>query len=537
MSTTRLRSLFAAKRTVAVACGGIASIGTVVCFCHAAEAQCRPASFVGLGVPPGEVGSEAAGISADGSTIVGNAYASSQYTPPHAFLWTAAGGLEPLDELPGSTGSVAAGASADGSVIVGQCIFSTPSSFSRACRWTGPNAVADLGLPVGWEADAVSADGSTIVGGTSDGSSYTAFRWPATGGFSILDLSASCPSRATGVSADGAVIVGIGGFRWTQETAVECFARAPNSGSTYVEGISGNGLVAVGTATFQTQDALGNPVTRFQSLRWTSTGTVLDLGMAATPYPLAQYAAAANFDGSVVVGSTGLGVFVWTPASGVLDLTTLLRFLGNDLTGWTLTDAKGVSADGSTITGFGTHQLAPGGPTRTEAWVATVPVLLTSQPTSKITSPTCNATFSASATGSGALTYQWEIEMATNIWQHLASDPAPLPCGSGSSVYAMPNDSPNVTIGITPCPGGTGAPQHFHIRCVVSNACGSATSNEATYTVCPADFDCSGSLAVADIFAFLNAWFADDPRADFNGGGLAVQDIFDFLNAWFAGCA
>ncbi len=59
---------------------------------------------------------------------------------------------------------------------------------------------------------------------------------------------------------------------------------------------------------------------------------------------------------------------------------------------------------------------------------------------------------------------------------------------------------------------------------------------QGTTPHCPADFDNSGNLAIADIFAFLNAWFAGDPAADFNGGGLAVQDIFDFLNAWFSGC-
>ena len=54
---------------------------------------------------------------------------------------------------------------------------------------------------------------------------------------------------------------------------------------------------------------------------------------------------------------------------------------------------------------------------------------------------------------------------------------------------------------------------------------------------CAADFNCSGHLEVQDIFDFLVAWFALDPRADFNGqGGVAVQDIFDFLTAWFIGC-
>jgi hypothetical protein len=41
---------------------------------------------------------------------------------------------------------------------------------------------------------------------------------------------------------------------------------------------------------------------------------------------------------------------------------------------------------------------------------------------------------------------------------------------------------------------------------------------------------------VQDIFDYLNAWFANDPRADFNGAGQSVQDIFDYLSAWFAGC-
>ncbi|HVU64816.1 MAG TPA: GC-type dockerin domain-anchored protein [Phycisphaerales bacterium] len=54
---------------------------------------------------------------------------------------------------------------------------------------------------------------------------------------------------------------------------------------------------------------------------------------------------------------------------------------------------------------------------------------------------------------------------------------------------------------------------------------------------CAPDFNQNGTLEVADIFAFLNAWFSGDPRADFNGiNGLEVADIFAFLNAWFAGC-
>jgi hypothetical protein len=51
-----------------------------------------------------------------------------------------------------------------------------------------------------------------------------------------------------------------------------------------------------------------------------------------------------------------------------------------------------------------------------------------------------------------------------------------------------------------------------------------------------ADFNSSGALEEQDVFDFISAWFAGDPRADMDGNGLGEQDIFDFLNAWFAGC-
>lgn len=55
--------------------------------------------------------------------------------------------------------------------------------------------------------------------------------------------------------------------------------------------------------------------------------------------------------------------------------------------------------------------------------------------------------------------------------------------------------------------------------------------------LCDADMDNSGTLAVADIFSFISAWFAGDPRSDFDHSGTTeVSDVFTFLAAWFAGC-
>lgn len=54
---------------------------------------------------------------------------------------------------------------------------------------------------------------------------------------------------------------------------------------------------------------------------------------------------------------------------------------------------------------------------------------------------------------------------------------------------------------------------------------------------CRPDFNTDALLSPADIFAFLNAYFAGDPRADFDNNGVRQpQDIFAFLNAYFAGC-
>jgi T5SS/PEP-CTERM-associated repeat protein len=69
----------------------------------------------------------------------------------------------------------------------------------------------------------------------------------------------------------------------------------------------------------------------------------------------------------------------------------------------------------------------------------------------------------------------------------------------------------------------------------VGTACN--TPGNLRLPCCKGDFDQSGALAVSDIFAFLNAWFAGTHTADTDdNGALAVSDIFTFLNAWFAGC-
>ncbi|MBK7403780.1 MAG: hypothetical protein IPJ41_03885 [Phycisphaerales bacterium] len=55
--------------------------------------------------------------------------------------------------------------------------------------------------------------------------------------------------------------------------------------------------------------------------------------------------------------------------------------------------------------------------------------------------------------------------------------------------------------------------------------------------ICPGDFTRDGLRDTRDVLAFLNAWTADDPRADQNhDGAIDSRDVTEFLNAWTGPC-
>lgn len=360
-------------------------VGLVLCIISLATRVLAQSSFQGLGHLGGGT-SSAADISGDGLVVVGTSHNGQE---DEAFRWTAATGMLGLG-TPAGGSSAANAVSADGSVIVGR--FNNGTN-DEAFRWTAAGGLQGLGvLDQGRsEAFGVSADGSVIVGiagreaencgflimkpcpppaGTEQG-----FRWTQTTGMvgvGTLPVAGQNGTIARGISADGSVIVGDafgyllfcfpehgGGcvyfkspthaFRWSSATGIQDIAG--NASNSVANSISGDGVHIVGSA-----GALG-------AARWTASEGFISLGLAnATPV-----ANDVSFDGSVIVGGGGQGLaFIWRSQAAYLK-PVLMMLYGLNLTGWTLTEATGISSDGRTIVGNGVN---PGG--KSEAWIASL---------------------------------------------------------------------------------------------------------------------------------------------------------------------
>ena len=130
-----------------------------------AAAQLTGGTFQGLGDLPGGVFfSEAAGVSADGSTVVGFG---NGHMGLGAFRWTLSDGMVGLGDLPGgSYASRAFAVSADGSTIVGRGVSASGPEAFRWTRAAGMLGLGDLpgGIFVGGACE-VAAAGETGVGG------------------------------------------------------------------------------------------------------------------------------------------------------------------------------------------------------------------------------------------------------------------------------------------------------------------------------------------------------------------------------------
>ncbi len=253
-----------------------------------------------LGMLAGDSGSEGNAVNSDGSVIVGRSNTSSNGA--RAFRWTAAGGMQNLGTLPGGSRSISNGVSGDGSAVVG---YSQSSSAYRAFRWTAQDGMQSLGvLPGGVDSFAfgMSADGSVVVGsGDTPQYSSTSFRWTSTDGMQALGVL----GEANAVSADGSTIVGASNgqaFRWTSAGGMQGLGVLPGDVGANATAVNGDGSIVVG----RSNDGVGGQ----RAFLWTGTLGMVDLSsylasLGVTTAGDLQRATGISADGSAIAGFTG----------------------------------------------------------------------------------------------------------------------------------------------------------------------------------------------------------------------------------------
>lgn len=334
--------------------------------------------FQGL-IVPGDQGSFATGISADGQVVIGGPDGGSC---GGAVSWipNAVGGFS-LVELGfpgGGSCSFANGANSNGSVFAGignNAGVNAPVIWVNGTSTLLPQNYNCCGNPLppcgagvlGANADAVGLTNSVLVG--ADGSGQPGcgpgipVEWVNGTEVPLFGWSPSGSGEARAVSADGSVVVGRIGVSCSSGSCSEAF-HWTSGGTTILGDLGGgsseayatnaDGSVVVGTAAV---DNVNN-----QPFRWTAkTGLV---GLCAADIFATAYAVSA--DGSVVVGQTRNDgqAFRWTAATGCQNIQDLLTAAGVNLNGWHLIQAVGISADGTTIVGNGSHGVS------SEAWIA-----------------------------------------------------------------------------------------------------------------------------------------------------------------------
>lgn len=309
-------------------------------------------SFDILGdLPGGLVYSSAAGVSGDGSIVVGRS-SNTVSESMVAFRWEN-GVMTSLGDLSGGSHySFTTGISGDGHIIIGE---GTSADWNLPVRWIDGEISSLSGI---WPMD-ISTDGSVMVGRMWDNDAFTykPARWN-NGSLHFLEEIPESVNRngvAMGVSSDGTVIVGqwyyseylFQAFRW-ENGLTESIGFLPGTNMSTASAASSDGSVIVGQS-----GTVG--------FYW-KNGAMHSLGIIAGGHGAESSALDVSGDGTIIVGystsnanEAGMEAVMWRQEDNytAVSLNEFLSQNGVGLGGFSLTDATGVSDDGSTIVGTG----------------------------------------------------------------------------------------------------------------------------------------------------------------------------------------
>lgn len=296
-------------------------------------------------------------VSNNGQIVVGNAGSNN-------LIWTEANGLQSIGGITnGFPMGGQASISNDGSKISATVTnpdndFNEMGYYDVATQtWTylgGIGGPIDGSISSAWS---ISGDGSMAVGLGWIGGNAHAIKWTENEG--MVDMGstvANRSSRANDANNDGSTIVGwqdsSTGFRQAAVWVDGVQTLITNSGGNPVSeagAVSGDGVWAVGG---------GN---NFNAWRWSEDTGVINIPHPNSSFSFRGSATSLNEDGSIIVGFyrpfPGPAVFgegfIWTEATGRIELNEYVTSLGMDTQGIIFSLPLGISNDGTSIVGLG----------------------------------------------------------------------------------------------------------------------------------------------------------------------------------------
>jgi len=480
----------------------------------------------------------ASGLSPDGQTVVSPVFHGDTATSPFhkytrgtGFSQLAGGGVS-VAGLPKvtNTGTVVAADQIDATNTSG---LSPAFNRSLSKRWTSAggiwNFLGTTGVPSGTPSpnacdttihgtDGLSDDGRYIlVSGWSNSlcGPFRAWRFDSTGNSwsGALNLgTGSTQNRGYALSGDGATVVGWDMNNGTRKAAVWTFSLIngwpitvldPSVGQSEIYAVNNNGTVIAGYMSPAGMTAAFGTTAR-TPIRWTrptatsSVWTRTNLGGVDGMIPIAV-----SNDGNTIVGvgGTASDAWIWQPhMAAPTDLSTYLTRAGIDLTGagianWGAALSRGLTAmsrDGGTLLGAYTAStpcLSTGGGVLVSlngTGVACEPPTIVYHPVSANYTTSNNFGGILNCINSGTLTpqptpltYQWQKEDPNNpgTWNNLSDDN----CNDFGFFQVKGSNGPQLRLGMWLAGAFNDLRETWgNYRCIVTNACGSATTNSAT---------------------------------------------------------